>query len=73
MIGINSYGKGTVQKTKQLSDGSMIKYTIQNWLTPDGNWINETGVEPTHYVELTSLEEDNQLTTAIDLIKEKLK
>lgn len=73
VIGINSYGKGTVQKTKQLSDGSMIKYTIQNWLTPDGNWINETGVEPTHYVELTSLEEDNQLTTAIDLIKEKLK
>lgn len=73
VVGTNSYGKGTVQKTKQLPDGSMIKYTIQKWLTPDGNWINETGVEPTHYIELISLEEDNQLNTAINLIKEQIK
>lgn len=73
VVGVNSYGKGTVQKTKQLSDGSMIKYTIQKWLTPDGNWINETGVEPTNIVALNSQEEDNQLNTAIDLIKEKIK
>ena len=58
-----------------LGDGSMIKYTVQKWLTPDGNWINETGVEPTNYVELNESyydnpteENDNQLQTAINLV-----
>lgn len=73
VVGTNTYGKGTVQKTKKLSDGSMIKYTTQKWLTPKGNWINETGVEPTNPVELTNTEEDNQKTTAISLITQKIK
>lgn len=74
VVGTNTYGKGTVQKTKKLSDGSMIKYTVQKWLTPDGNWINENGVIPTKYVELeNTAETDNQLQTALDLIVEDLK
>lgn len=66
VVGTKSYGKGTVQKTKVLPDGSMLKYTVQHWLTPNGNWINEKGVEPTIEVEL-NLEGniDNQLETAI--------
>lgn len=76
VIGTNSYGKGTVQKTKTLPDGSMIKYTAQKWLTPKGNWINEVGVEPTTVVELDILNytngTDNQLDTAVSEIIEKL-
>ena len=76
VIGTNSYGKGTVQKTKTLSDGSMIKYTIQKWLTPNGNWINEVGVEPTTVVELDVLNYtngiDNQLDEAVLQIVQKL-
>lgn len=69
IVGTRSYGKGTVQKTKVLPDGSMLKYTIQHWLTPDGNWINEKGVEPTIELEF-NLEEniDNQLERAINEI-----
>lgn len=74
VVGTNSYGKGTVQKTKQLEDGSMIKYTIQKWLTPNGNWIDETGVEPTNYIEYdSSTDEDNQLSTAIELMIGQIK
>ena len=80
VIGTNSYGKGTVQKTKKLSDGTMIKYTIQKWLTPDGNWINEEGVTPTTFVELkssTAKDEnpniDKQKETAIAELSEKIK
>ena len=74
IVGTNSYGKGTVQKTKKLSDGSMIKYTIQNWLTPDGNWINEKGVEPTNFIEFNFEDNiDNQLNAAIELILENTK
>ena len=80
VVGTYSYGKGTVQKTKKLSDGSMIKYTIQKWLTPDGNWINEKGLEPTEFVELKSVDDmdnqtnsDNQLNKALELINKKIK
>ena len=77
IVGTNSYGKGTVQQTKKLLDGSMIKYTTQKWLTPDGNSINEVGVTPTKVVELNeeyfnnpTIENDNQLQEAIKLILE---
>ena len=77
MVGTNSYGKGTVQQTKKLLDGSMIKYTTQKWLTPNGNFIDEVGVTPTNIVELSeayktnpSFENDNQLKEALKLLTE---
>ena len=52
-----------------LSDGGMIKYTVQKWLTPKGNFINEKGVEPTNFVELDyNLDHDNQLDEALKII-----
>ncbi len=75
VVGTKTYGKGTVQQVKKLSDGSMVKYTVENWLTPDGNWINEVGIEPTDLVELSeeyyknpSEENDNQLQKALELV-----
>ncbi|MGM8212568.1 S41 family peptidase [Virgibacillus sp. W0430] len=47
VIGMTSYGKGTVQQAVPLGDGSTIKLTFYKWLSPEGNWINEKGVEPT--------------------------
>lgn len=74
VVGTQTYGKGSVQKTKTLKDGSMIKYTAQKWLTPKGNWINEIGVEPTESIELdTTKEEDNQLQKAISIIIDDIK
>ena len=68
VVGTTTYGKGTVQQVRKLSDGSMVKFTVENWLTPDGNWINDVGVEPTHIEELDNEyyeeplpENDNQL------------
>lgn len=77
VVGTNTYGKGTVQQTTTLPDGSMVKYTVQKWLTPDGNWINGVGVEPTDYVELAEeyyinpiIDNDNQLNKALELVSE---
>ena len=50
----------------------MIKYTIEKWLTPKGIWINDVGVAPTKYVELDSQQDDNQLSTAIDILQKKI-
>jgi len=51
VVGKNSFGKGTVQQTVPMADGSEIKLTLFRWLTPEGNDINEEGVEPTVEVE----------------------
>lgn len=75
VVGTNTYGKGTVQQTTTLPDGSMVKYTIQKWLTPDGNWINEVGLEPTDFIELDEsyfenpvIDNDVQLQKALELV-----
>lgn len=75
VVGTTTYGKGTVQQTKTLSDGTMIKLTVENWLTPLGNWVNDVGIEPTHQVNMENIyyenpidENDNQLQKAIELV-----
>lgn len=47
VVGQTSYGKGTVQTAVPLGDGSSIKMTTYKWLSPNGEWIDEEGVEPT--------------------------
>lgn len=46
LIGIKTFGKGTVQSPRDLPDGSNLKLTTAKWLTPNGNWIHEKGVAP---------------------------
>lgn len=47
IVGTTSFGKGTVQQTVPMGDGSTIKLTLYKWLSPEGNWIHEKGVKPT--------------------------
>jgi carboxyl-terminal processing protease len=77
LIGVNSYGKGTVQQTVSLDSGGMLKYTIQKWLTPDGNWINDIGITPDIKIEqsntyYTDKDEKNdlQLQEALEFLSE---
>ncbi len=77
IVGINSYGKGTVQSASDLNNGDTIKYTVQKWLTPKGNFIGDTGVVPTDRVETVlkdgetlSYENDTMLQTAIKKVSE---
>ncbi len=50
VVGETTFGKGTVQQTLQLGDGSELKLTLFKWLTSAGNDINEVGVEPTEEI-----------------------
>lgn len=52
IVGLPSFGKGTVQQVADLNDGTNIKLTMFKWLSPKGNWINEVGVEPSVEIEL---------------------
>ncbi|MDO4940423.1 MAG: S41 family peptidase [Erysipelotrichaceae bacterium] len=45
-VGTTTYGKGVVQSNIGLSDGSSVKVTTSEWLSPNGVSINKIGVEP---------------------------
>ena len=51
VVGTNSFGKGTVQESRRIGSDKMLQMTVREWLTPDGNTINEVGVAPTIEVE----------------------
>lgn len=77
-FGKKTYGKGTVQEMVSLSDGSQYKITIKKWLTPKGNWIDDTkGIVPDKEIELDEKyfetyksEDDSQLNYAIKYLSE---
>lgn len=52
LIGVKSFGKGTVQTAQDFKDGSNFKYTAAKWLTPEGNWIHKKGIKPDITVKL---------------------
>lgn len=67
VVGKTSYGKGKVQQTKHLSDGSMIKYTTALWLTPSGECIDETGIKPDYEIDMSvTYGEDGKITNIED-------
>lgn len=72
LVGKISYGKGKVQQTKQLEDGSMVKYTSARWLTPEGECIDGFGLAPHYEEDIVRNEDgtytDNQLNKAIELL-----
>ena len=73
LIGEPTYGKGTVQEIRQLSDGSALHITIATWYTPKHNAIDGKGLQPDIAVPLTdqdiSKSIDPQLNRAIDYLK----
>ena len=71
LIGENSFGKGTIQEPQQINGGSGLHITIAKWLTPDGMWVNEVGLEPDTIVEDDlETETDEQLEKAIESLKQ---
>ena len=79
LIGTKTYGKGVVQSTFPLTDGSALKLTIATYYTPNGDSIHGKGIEPDIELEYeyTGDEEsaeydyskDNQVQKAIEILK----
>lgn len=77
LVGETTFGKGKVQQTMKLDDGSMVKYTSAYWLTPNGTCIDEVGITPDYLVsneEIKNIEGnvvdivDKQLDMAISIL-----
>ncbi len=73
LLGVTTYGKGSVQNWIPLSDDQgAIRVTVAKWLTPNGNTIHEIGLTPDVVVERTSEDYkaglDPQLDAAIAIL-----
>jgi len=72
IVGQKTYGKGKVQQVKNLSDGSMVKYTTAKWLRPNGECVDGEGIKPDYEVEIEVVDEttivDTQLKKAIEVL-----
>ena len=80
LVGRTTYGKGVIQELHQLTDGSGLKITTNEYFTPKRNSINKIGIEPDVEVDLSDKakesmnlkeEDDNQLQKAIEVLKSK--
>lgn len=76
LLGTISFGKGKVQQTRNLEDGSMVKYTTARWLRPNGECIDGIGLKPD--IEVTFDENNNgeefvdvQLKEALRILDER--
>lgn len=76
IVGVTTFGKGTVQTWQQLVNGGGIRLTIARWLTPNGHWIHGNGVTPDITVEWPQENRDEtndpQLKAAIEALTSKV-
>jgi carboxyl-terminal processing protease len=76
LIGTTTFGKGSVNHLRELSDGGALYITIARWLTPNGEQIEAIGLSPDIEVEFTEedieLDRDVQLFAAIDYLREAI-
>lgn len=68
VVGVPTYGKGTVQQIVSLPKGDGMKLTIAEYLTPNKRNINGKGIKPDIIVENKDGDKDVQLQKAIELL-----
>lgn len=78
LVGNTSFGKGVMQTTYQLTDGSAVRLTTGLFYPPKGSSFNETGIIPdysvvmsadkTAYLETLDESTDSQLSKAIEVV-----
>ncbi len=72
LIGETTYGKGSVQQTHTLSDGSSLRVTVARWLLPSGRNLDGDGIVPDRVVTLTAEDVDNGRDPQLDAARELL-
>lgn len=81
LVGVKTYGKGSVQQDFPLPDGSDLHITIRRWFLPDGSSVEKNGLDPNISVALPAAgdmfdvslpspahDKDSQLNAALKLL-----
>lgn len=71
IVGTKSFGKGVIQSTIELQDGSALKLTIMQYLSPDKHVIHKKGIKPDIKVkDKEKTDADEQLDKALEIVKQ---
>lgn len=76
VIGERSFGKGTIQKVFEFDNGDLFKITTSSYLSPNGNIIQDNGIEPKVFVKndvkksKSKLIKDEAIKAAIRYLKQ---
>jgi carboxyl-terminal processing protease len=73
IIGTQTFGKGSVDSTYELQDGSALYLTTARWLTPDKHLIEGIGITPDYEVDFSEEDWDNGIDNQLDYAVEYLK
>ncbi len=69
IVGVKSFGKGTVQQVVSLSNGGALVIPNEKWLTPNGRDITKKGITPDVKIKSGKGKVDTQLEKAKSLLK----
>ncbi len=78
VVGTSTFGKGSVNIARELSDGSAIYFTIRRWYLSDGTQIEGEGVTPDIEIEAEAhplpidFEQDAALKRAFEVLSEQI-
>jgi len=77
LVGVKSFGKGSVQQIEELSFGGAVKLTTSRYFTPQGRSIDKVGLTPDVVVEMepadqAERETDVQLQRALEIVRGEL-
>ncbi len=73
LMGVKSFGKGSVQEVNKLPGGGILKVTIARWYTPNDKNIDKSGLEPDQKVERTDEDIKNQRDPQLEAAAAKLR
>ncbi|KKW31940.1 MAG: Carboxy-terminal-processing protease [Candidatus Kaiserbacteria bacterium GW2011_GWC2_52_8b] len=72
LVGVNTFGKGSVQELIEITPETSLKLTVARWLGPDGKQIPREGIVPDVKVEMSEKDVkeklDPQLDKAVELV-----
>ena len=73
LVGVQTFGKGSVQELVPVTDNTSLKVTIARWLTPNGHNLSHEGLEPDYVVSFGDKDvkdiNDSQMNKAVELLK----
>ena len=73
LVGVTTYGKGTMNLVNELSNGGSLYVTFARWFTPLGRQIDDKGITPDYQVEMTSEDIENEIDPQLEVAVEYLR
>ena len=75
MVGVKTFGKGSVQELVPITTDTSLKVTIARWLTPKGHNLSHDGLVPDYEVKITpkdlETKNDSQMNKAVEILRKE--